>query len=163
MCKKCFFIDAASQRCVFYYTAVANMNKVNLPITEMFTVRHSATSIGRWLSQFTFALKSVTSKWPKKVVIDQSDAFLNACCISFNAKSVEAYLDEAYTQIKDNESSKIKTFIIHCKSHVLKSFKQKMPSHPKIKRFFLNALKMMMSFKIYANFLFALESFFWLL
>ena len=41
MCKKCFFIDAASQRCVFYYTAVANMNKVNLPITEMFTVRHS--------------------------------------------------------------------------------------------------------------------------
>ena len=74
--------------------------------------------------------------------------------------SVEAYLDEAYKQIKENESSNIKKFIIHCKSHVLKSFKQKMPSHPKIKRFFLNALKMMMSFKIYANFLFALESFF---
>ena len=126
----------------------------------MFTVRHSTTSISRWLSQFIFCLKMHTSKLPEKVVIDQSEAFLNACCISFNSMNVPTHTTTVYTEIQSENKSNIPTHIKLCKAHVLNSLKRKMPAHPRVKRFYLNAIKCLMAIEKYDELLSTLRNFF---
>lgn len=88
---------ARSQRCVFYYAIVTNVQGKWLPVSQMFSVEHDVARITDWLHVFLLEARRLKSGWtPASVCTDECVALMEAVSLAFNKGSLNDSLAKSW-------------------------------------------------------------------
>ena len=84
-------------------------------------------------------------------MIDQSEAFIAACCFVFNQMNVAQYISTLYQYTLGKCKIDGITIIQLCKAHVLRNFKNKLPHNKKARGFYYIIIKAIINCETYTD------------
>ncbi len=151
---------AGSRRCAFYYACVTSVSGINVPISEMITVRHSTSQITSWLLCFKQHLRAVTKKAIRCVCVDESMALLKAICLAFNEMALPLYINTLHMNITMETPESNLVLIALCKAQSLRTYFKHLPKNPRARHQLLGAVKLLIAADSYLAFLQYLRKFF---
>lgn len=139
---KSYTLCEGSKRCTFLYQIVIPIENGVQPLFSMISQKHDANFICYWLRE----IMRDGASCPPQVVCDYSMALLNASCLAFNERRLEAYILDCYHLLINGKSDGLICYIRIDIAHLIKNMCRRKifeGRHFKVKDFYVRCLGIM--------------------